>query len=379
MKSRQIIEAINVGDNPDWLDPGKRRSIERRENPYTKHPAMGHSEQLAGEGYQEVLRKVARYTGLDPRQVRGGPRGLGTLMFQALERMLDLQAGHEEELEQLAIRTVLGMDEFELAREAVEAGELRIEAVLTQNVNLEGAREEAEDMSDKEEMQIAQVARELDLETAKRRFVNMLIQGNAMSKSYAFHLVNDELNAISPQLVNLYGVLTSISELGHYIFPDEMQAAMRGAEGAGGAARIRIGEDGVPILHAEADAFPTLIHELVKVLMEYLSYSEEDDPETRAHAMSQADTLSDEPMALMLGPGAWRRVVALVPADKQRMLPYIYDYIVRLPPEQFDAFMTEVQQGSARARRTVENLVREIENEGMEESRAARIVNRMLS
>lgn len=380
MSARKLFEAIDVGEHPDWFDPGKRRKIERREDPYTQHPAMGHSDVLASEGYQNALRKIARYTGQNPRNVRGGVMGLGMLMMGALQNAMQLEAGHEEELENLAVQTVLGMDEFSLAREAVEAGELRIEAELTQEIDLDGASLDAEELDDKPEMQVAQIANELNLETAKRRFVNMLIQGNAMEKSYAFHLVNDQLARISPQLVNLYGVLTSIGELGQYVFPDEMQkAAMGSGQGAGGAARIRIGEDGVPVIHAQAVTFPILLQELVKGLMEYASMSDEDDPETRAHAMGQADTLSNEPMALMLGPGAWRRVISLIPADKQRMIPYVYDHIVRMPPEQFNEFMREVQAGSNRARQAIAELIREVETEGTHESLAQWIVRHKIS
>lgn len=392
-KARDLFEApIDTGD-PDWFDPAKRRKIERGEHPYAKHPAMAqpaqggrgtHAELLAGEGYREVVRKVARYTGINARQLRElGMIGMGQLagmMFMGLQRIAHLEHGHEEELEQAAVNILLGLDEFSSAKEAVEAGELRIKAELTSEIDLEGAQLDAEDTSDKEELQIAQVAQELDLEVSKRQFINMLIQGNAMTKAYAFHLAQDLLDRIDPDLMRLYGTVLSVGEFGQYVMPEAGQREAMGGGGdgqAGGAARIEQDEDGVPVIHVQGNSFPMLLHELAKGLMEYLSYSEDEDPETRRHVYGQADTLSDEPMALMLGPGAWKRITALIPADKQKMIPYVYNRLASLPTTEFHDFMREIQAGSQRARQAVAEIIAEIEQEGTE-SLASDIVRRAL-
>ena len=52
-----------------------------------------------------------------------------------------------------------------------------------------------------------------DLEKAKRRFINHLIQGASKKGHYMYHLVRDELETVDPQLLNLYGVLMSINDL----------------------------------------------------------------------------------------------------------------------------------------------------------------------
>ena len=58
-----------------------------------------------------------------------------------------------------------------------------------------------------------------DLEKAKRRFINSLIQGASKKGHYMFHLVKDELENINPQLLNLYGVLMSVNDyfIGFYL------------------------------------------------------------------------------------------------------------------------------------------------------------------
>ena len=41
-----------------------------------------------------------------------------------------------------------------------------------------------------------------DLEKAKRRFINSLIQGASKKGHYMFHLVEEQLNTINPRLLN---------------------------------------------------------------------------------------------------------------------------------------------------------------------------------
>ena len=56
-----------------------------------------------------------------------------------------------------------------------------------------------------------------NLEKAKRRFINSLIQGASKKGHYMFNLVSEELNNINPELLNLYGVLMSINDLLYWI------------------------------------------------------------------------------------------------------------------------------------------------------------------
>jgi hypothetical protein len=44
-----------------------------------------------------------------------------------------------------------------------------------------------------------------NLEVEKRKVINAMIHGGAVSKNYAYQLVSNELNAIDPKLLNLYG------------------------------------------------------------------------------------------------------------------------------------------------------------------------------
>lgn len=368
-KAKKLIgEAIDTGEFGDFIDPSHKRSIAAHSSPGMPE---NHASVLASRSYQEAVRRLARYTGITPRG-RGDLMQLTGMLMQSLQQVAQIEQGHEQELEQAAVNLVLSLPEFTAAKSAYEAGEIRIRAELTHNINLQAARVDAEDTSDKEEMQIAQIAQELDLEVQKRKMLNMMIQGNAMNKMQAYHLAQEELNRIDPRLLNLYGVLTSVGEFGYWIFPEAMQRqGMGGGEGggsgAGGAAHVSRGEGGVPEIVAQGITFPMLVHELVKGLMEYVSYDEDMEADTRAHVSGQADTLDNELDDIKLGPAAWRSIVDLIPS--QELIPYVYDYLVHLPATQFNETMRILMAGGAPAQQRVQAIVRQInDNRAQDES-----------
>ena len=99
-----------------------------------------------------------------------------------------------------------------------------------------------------------------NLEKAKRRFINSLIQGASKKGHYMFNLVSEELNNINPELLNLYGVLMSINDLLYWIMPDAMtMAAAEGGEGVQGSEEIDETTD-PPTIKAKGLFFPVLVH-----------------------------------------------------------------------------------------------------------------------
>jgi hypothetical protein len=376
-RAKQLLQEmpINTGEFGDFIDPSHKRRIAGH-NP----PGMprGHSEVLASAAYQNAVRKLARYTGITPRG-RGDLMQVTGMMMQALQQVSQIERGHEQELEQAAVNLVLSLPEFSAARQAYEQGEIRIRAELTPNINLQRAQVDAEDTTGRQDLQIAQIAQELDLEVQKRRMVNMMIQGNAMNKMQAYHLAQQQIDAIDPRLMNLYGVLTSVGEFAYWVFPEAMQKQGMGqGTGAGGAAHVNRGEDGVPEIVAQGVTFPMLVHELVKGLMEYISFDEDMDAETRAHVSGQADTLDNELMDIKLGPAAWRTIVDQI--DDQELIPYVYDHLVRLPPNEFNTTMQTLLQGGQRAQALLQQIITQIKTdlEGQNESVSGVIVRNLL-
>lgn len=341
---------MDFGDMPPAIDREKRRKIERNEHPYAANPAFPqqveggtYAELTASEEYARIVNKIGRSAGLGRAQLAQflqNPHALTRAMMTAFQRAMQFEAGHEAELERAAVELVLSLPEFEMAREAYEDGDLRIEANLVKEpistADMAQGPEAPQDEIEQAELQIAQVADELNAEKDKRRIINMMIQGAAINKNHAYHLIADRLNQISPQMLDTYGLLMSAGEYMYWAVPEEMQSMMMGEGGGGAAGKASFSiVDGVPTIHAEAVVFPVLVQELVKGLMEFLSYDEDDPDDVRRHVGGQVDTLPNEVWDIMMGPASWRRVLNAIGTENQRYMPSVYSALRRLPPGEF--------------------------------------------
>jgi hypothetical protein len=392
LKARQLLEMpMDLGDTPDFIEPGRKRQLARGEHPLGKNPATpatppestsNYHELVASGVYKEVINKIQRYTGIRPRNTRD-VMGLVTMMFDAVKKIGEIERGHEAELEALAVQVVLALPEFKSLKGPVERGELILQPHLTSEIDLAGVKMSADQIEPDGAEEIAQVAAELDLEVQKRKFVNALIQGSAVSKNYAFHLVDDRLAEIDPTLANLYGTVMSLSEFGYWVMPDStVRLAVNGDEAKAGEARITQNEDGVPVIVAKGKTFPFLVQELVKGVMEYLSFDDENDPGVRKEVYDKSDFVDEETWSMMLGPGIWKQFLTAIGHDSHEVMPHVYDEIMRMPASQFNSMMKSILAGAPEGKQALRGLAakvkRDLESGGQQESVPQQIADRML-
>lgn len=423
--------ALDLGGTPDWIDPEKRRKIERGQHPYSNNPAFprekpprrpagpalpykegpanrpdptrSYSELVSSHVYPEIVRKVQQYTGRNPHQTH--PQELMQIMQQSMMQAVRAEARHRPQLERAAVEIVLGLPEFSGAREAVQAGDLRIEAHLLdpqammqqmqQRIRGAGEEEEepqaqmqvepgAEDEAEQAEMglNVPQIRQEFDAEANKRRFVNMLIQGAAINKNYAYHEIADQLRQIDPNILTTYGKMMSIAELMYWMMPEQaLNQAMGAGAGGGGMEEVTPEEDGTYTIRASALCFPVLIQELAKGLYEFLSHNEDDPADMRKYAYDKGDTLGGEQWDIMKGPGVWRHFNQLVnQANGGDLMGKVYRHIVTLPTGEFNELMPEILRETPRGRQFIQQLVQDIraEDQGRrEESQAFRVIKKL--
>jgi hypothetical protein len=372
----KVREAIDTGAYPDYIDPRQRKALAQDQHPYAQNPAFprehgqkgskakSYAELAASDQYQTVIKKVERYLGRVPSQTELQQLFMG--MQHSAEKAMQLEAGHEQELEQAAIDIVLGLPEFEVARQAYESGELKIVAKLHPNVEFE-TNIEAPEPAENIGLEVDQIAQELQAEQHKRRFINLMVQGSAINKNFAFHMANETLDAIDPELMKLYGTIMSTAELAYWTLPEEYQKAMMAGGGAAGKVKLSNEESGITI-HAEAVVFPVLIQEIVKGLMEYISYDPDEDPETHNHVRSQTDTLSNELWDIRVGPAVWRHILSAIGQDNQRLMPYIYQHLVSLSPNEFSTVAQHIVKNTPQGRDWINKIVAEIQADSEEPS-----------
>lgn len=379
---------MELGDTPDIIHPNRKRQIMTGQHPYAGHPAISpeQAKKLATSTYKSTMGQVQNYTGAQPR-TRQHINAAAIDMFATLQSVMEREAPHREELEKLAVQTVLRMPEFKSLLAPVRKGEFKIEAHLSQP-DLERAK-----MSDEPEdedvalpgHEVPEIKRELDASLEKRRFINAMIQGAAITNNYAFaYYAEDGLEQIDPSLVRDYGKLMSFSELGYWAQDDEvirMAASAHGSEAQGGSEEFTHDENGIPTVIAHGLTFPMLIHELVKGLMEFLSFEDNEDPEVRKHVYSKADFIDEETWQMIYGPAMWKQFLASIGDEGREVVPYLYDEIVQMPIGQFNALMKGMIEGTPQARQQFQHLAAKAKADiaqEQEESQAGSIAKNLL-
>ena len=384
--------ALDLGGAPGF-DPEKQRKIERGEHPYAQNPAFprepgpgsyppeGHprpgggirnyAELVASDQYRRLVQKIAQTLNVPVQRIsRQGAMPLAMQMMQSIQQAMQWEEAHRVPLAQAAVDLVLELPEFTGMRQAYENDTLRITATLGPHVDTGDMNVEPEEPEEAEqvELNVAQIAQELDMEKEKRRFINMMTQGAALNKNHAYELIRDRLDEINPQLANAYAVAMSVGEWLYWVFPDEQLKAMMGSgEGAGGKARFEVDEDGVPHVYAEAIIFPVLVQEIVKGIMDALAYfarqKEGQDPETQQHVINQVDTMGNEVWDIMMGPAVWRQLLRMIGQENQDLMRFIYTEIASKPAAEFSRIKNGLLRGDPQVRQYLQDLVQQIRSE----------------
>jgi hypothetical protein len=291
-----------------------------------------------------------------------GPNPLMSLMMvvmQSMQRIMGIQRQHKEELEQLAIRLV--KEEMGIPDNAMQ---FKAELVTQPMGAAEGMQSEPELPSEEEIEEFMGDMENFNLERAKRRMINSLIQGAAIKGGHMYVLVSKELNDMDPNLLNLYGVSQSLMEHAYWIFPD-----MEGMAGGGGG---QMGQSEVdeetdpPTVKAKAVTFPLLVHELIKGVYEIFgTHGLPDDPRQQEMIIRAEDTLPAEIWDSRLGPIFWEKFTSAYPIelfdeDKKHIQHYLFMRFSSLDAKEFMKVAKFILSGDERGTKFIEKMVDEI-------------------
>ena len=381
-KKKLNLEApINYGDGSERMSPDIERKLKSQEHPLGGHQAFpdvdkdgipdNFEELIASQRFQDVVQKVKDATGvenIDPQTFMS----LQPMLMQAAQRILQIESQNKEVLENLAVELVVG-------EMGIPEGDLQFDAKL-EKPNMSGMQQKPKEKKKKKELEFpnfemedeaAKRLQKLDLEKQKRRFINSLIQGSAKKAHYMYHLVNERLNDINPDLVGLYSIVMSVNDLMYWVMPD-----MEGMIGGGGAEQAMAGKEELdletdpPTIKAKGLMFPILVHELYKGVMEYVSaHGLPSDPDMAQEVIGMEDTLPAEVWDLRLGPVIWEKFLEVYPDDffdadeQKRIKNYFYFKFVSLEAEQFLSLAKEILSGSQKGKDQVKKMIDEIVNQ----------------
>jgi hypothetical protein len=340
--------------------------------PSTGNPNKNFQEVLASERYRQVVSNLRRYVG-DNAPVQSGMTGLMQLqglLMRTHNKIVSLENNNREELEQLAIELV--MKEMGIPEDAIEfdAKIIGMGEIDTSDFNREeeGQEENTQEVDIENEIEIFNELQNFDLERAKRRMINAIIQGASKKGHYMFHLAPERLQQITgePNILNLYGILMSILDVTYWQASDELlQGSPNSVAGKESVERPDENDpEGKPKVIARGINFPVLVHELIKGVLELFAIQGRPEDETNFEDIeSSEDTFEKEIWDLRLGPAIWDRIRSQFPEEivtdenKVELQNYLLTEIFKLPAKNFLVFMKEVLGQTDRGKQLLNELM----------------------
>ena len=376
-------------DSQDRPDQGVQNDLAAGETPLKKipfpqtgdEPNKNFQELLASERYKQVVAKMRQYTGTNAT-IRGtqGMTPLMQQMMSAHNQILQFEQNHRRELEQLAVELVmkeLGIPEGSVQYDAriIGMGEFNPEDFNHDQEEQGGEEEGEQEMDFGNEIEIVNDLEKLDLEKAKRRFINTIIQGASKRGHYMYHYAEERISQIvgNDRLVGLYGIMMSVNDALYWQLPNDTMKSMGQSGNIAGREDVDRQTD-PPTVKARAVNFPVLIHELIKGTLELVALhgrnrDEEGNEEDFSDVEESEDTLEKEMWDLRLGPAIWDRIRSKFPEDvltdetKGIIQLIVFQHIFKKPAKEFLVFMKEVVSNSDNGKRLMETLVRAIEED----------------
>jgi len=361
----RLMEAPIDYEGPERMAGDVEGKITGKKTPYHNFPAIPNMDKdfvelISSKRFKDSVDKVRMAMG-DTRIIQG-QNALMQLMGtvgQAMQRLVMIQSQNKKQLEDLAIELVkkeMGIPE----------GAMQFKAeLMTQPMGAaEGMKDEPEMPSEEEIEEFMGDVENFNLERAKRRFINSLIQGAAFKGGHMYNLVRNEINDINPQLMNLYAVTQSLMEHAYWIFPD-----MEGMAGGGGGQMGQSeydDETDPPTVKAKAVTFPLLVHELVKGVYEVFgTHGLPDDPKQREMVLNAEDSLPAEIWDSRLGPIFWEKFVATYPMelfedDMKHIQHYLFMRFSALNAEEFMSLAKKILSGDPKGQQIIQRMVDDI-------------------
>jgi hypothetical protein len=389
MNKNRVKEQVDYGDYPERMHPSIQQKLEKGETPYSEHPAMPEGEKnfdqiVASKRFKDVVDRFAHYAGT--RAPLRGNNPMMSLMQTAMGMVMQInqiEQRNKRYLENLAIDLVkkqMGIPEGKInfIAELVSIGQVgsnrkmkgRGEEYSDEEIqdafqeNAEEAEEHTEDL-----LAFEDAFEKFDMEKAKRRFMNSLIQGAAKKGHYMFELVRAEIERINPELLNLYGVSQASLDYLYWLYPEQMAMQMAASgEGQAGTEEVDVYTD-PPTVRATGISFPVLVHELLKGTYEVLgTHGLPTDPRKSEMVVQSEDTIVAEIWDTRLGPIFWEKFLAAYPDelfddDKLVIQNYLFSRFSKLQAKEFMNVAKMILSDNPEGKRYIQSMVDEIVKE----------------
>ena len=201
----------------------------------------------------------------------------------------------------------------------------------------------------------------VDVEVAKRHFLNALNMGAGMSISENIRGYIEDLYDIDSRLPQLYKEALALNNYMIFNSPD-LGISDKDRKQVGVVNVKLTSSDELVVISAQGVIFPILLCELVRGLMElFSSHGLPKDRARREYVIKKADYLKAEPWQMRIGPYMWRIFTEYFEGSDTSEMPYIYQTLAKLKPATFfkvvSEMMAKTNKGKAYAQKIMDKAL----------------------
>jgi len=358
-KKGKIVAESRVSydkNHSERLAPHLAKQLREKTHSLGKHPAFpdadesNFEEKLISKRFKDVLKTFKRHHGLEQIDVDVFLGEQRQLLFQ----IMTLEKKHQDVLIEMAIQMV--RDEFDVQEDDIDI-EAKFTTDLTINKNIDQIRiKPTSDIEFDSHIEFV----EANKEVYKRRMINALIQGSAKKTNHMFHVIDEELQDLEPVLPSAYGKLMSGADY-MYMVKDDREPRV-----IGGIVSVEFpkSENDIPKIMVEGMTLPVVIHELVKGVMEILSYHGlPKDSKVAQFVIDKADFMAAESWDMRLGPPIWEKFCEAIPSEDFALKHHVYVELVSLPVDEFNETLREILLGSRAGKAKVAGMIDKVKDE----------------
>lgn len=307
---------------------------------YLSEPQNGNFEQIsAKKRFNDLVAKYRQAAKLPNQMSYQGitalPRNIAIQSYSSVMQSCEIEKPNYAELEKLAVDIV--RKDFNIKENEII---FNVKIVGFGNVEFpENMKTEKEHLAPPKSINY-----DATDEVQKRRFINALISGASKKGHYIFHLGKEQLDRINPALIPLYQLLMSANDLMYYMIPDKVASAASATEGAkAGFEKITFDDNDTPIITVEAINFPTLLHEIIKAVVELIAtLALPDDKKLLEFVYDESDFILAEMWYLRLGPVYWERLLNCFPIEHMDIKSILLGKVFEQSTNDFNVFMRYV-------------------------------------
>lgn len=322
----------------------------------SQEPELWREESIALERYTDLIDSYSRTYDIDKLDITP----MKVMMSASVANMIamDKESNKKKELCLLAekiIRDEWSLDNTEVIFDLELINHGGIE--LPEEVSIESPLTEEEKL---------EVESELSNEIVKRRTINALTQGAALKGHYIFHLYQEDIHEIAPDVVSYYQKALIANDLIYYISDNDAFKSNIEANNNNNAGYVDLDFNGeTPKIIVKAINLPILIHEMVKGILSLFSVVGLPNEEPKK-IIDYTDTVMNELWDIRLSPVIWTNLNSLFHEDEKDFKKLVLIELFKKDPEEFIKFMGYLEKNTDLARKEVLNIINEKKRDIME-------------